>query len=127
MVIFFKSDFVHCSELSSVYFFIIILKLFQEVLHYQSITLHSALWSTPLTDLWSSKAIYYNLYGLIFTRHPASFFYCKSYSGQLLLSHVNYLTMKFPNRFYWTTVCSIKMLHYYGYYLHTLFTPCSSF
>lgn len=43
MVIFFKSDFVHCSELSSVYFFIIILKLFQEVLHYQSITLHSAL------------------------------------------------------------------------------------
>lgn len=76
----------------------------------------------------SSKVIYSNLYGLILQdTQLLSSTISLIYSDQLLLSHVNYLTMKFPNRSYWTTVYSMKILHYYGYSLHMMFTPCSSF
>lgn len=64
MVIFFlKSDFVHCSELSSVYFLLSFFKLFQEILHYQKHPFTLCLMKySPV--LWSSKVIYYNLYDL---------------------------------------------------------------
>lgn len=60
-VFFLKSDFVHCSELSSIYFLLSFFKLFQEVLHYQKHHFTLCLMSPVL---WSSKVIYYNLYGL---------------------------------------------------------------
>lgn len=42
MVIFLKLAFVHCAELNSVYFLLSYVRLFQEALHYQNITLHYA-------------------------------------------------------------------------------------
>lgn len=108
MVIFFKLAFVHCAELSSVYFLLSFLRLFQEALHYQkhhfTLCLYKVLTPLFFDYLRSSITTYMVSH---FIGHPTSLLHCKFYSRQVFSSHVNYLTMKFPNN-PTTTVCSIK-------------------